>query len=122
MTLFDILTATKERFPNAKAEEVCRIVNEVEKRLVDEIFSPHGIKVRTERLTAETDIYSPLILNGEDILIYVYFVFSIYSLKELDFSAANAYSAAFNEKFSDLSVNYRRKFLPVKNTLISGGV
>ena len=122
MTLYDILTATKERFSNAKDTEVCRLVNEVESRLIDEIFSPHGIEVRTERLDPQTDINSSLILDDEDFLLYVYFVFSIFAVKELDFSTANAYSVAFNEKFSQLSVRYRRKFTPVKNIPLKGGI
>lgn len=122
MTLYDILTATKERFSNAKDTEVCRLVNEVESRLIDEIFSPHGVEVRTERLDPQTDINSSLILDDEDFLLYVYFVFSIFAVKELDFSTANAYSVAFNEKFSQLSVRYRRKFTPVKNIPLKGGI
>lgn len=122
MTLFDIFNAVKERFPNTDIKEVCQLVNELESRLVSEIFSPHGIAVRTQRLNEETDTYTPLLLEEENILLYVYFSFSILSLKEMDFEAANAYSTAFNQKFSELSTLYRRNYTPINNVQLSGGV
>ena len=122
MTLLNIITAAMERFPDVSGTEICLIVNELESRLIDEIFSPSGISVRTERLDPETDLNTALLLGEENILLYVYFIFSVLSLRELDFNAANAFSTVFNEKFSELSVFYRRNNPPVKKTVLSGGI
>lgn len=121
MTYFDIVSAVKERFPNSDAKEICEVVKGLEQRIIDEIFSPHGIEASHKNSTEEI-IHSPTLLSKENILIYVYYVFSIFSLKEMDVDSANAYSAAFNENFSELAILYRRKYTPVKNTGFSGGI
>lgn len=122
MTLFNIASTVNERFPNTDITEICQIVNELEFRLVNEIFSPHGIEARAEKLNPEADIHTAFVLGDEYLSLYLNFLFSILSLKELDFDAANVYSAAFNQSFSELSALYRRNNTPIKNTLLRGGI
>ena len=122
MTLSSIASTVNERFPKVSITEISQIVNELESRLINEIFSPHGISVRTEKLNPETDINTPFILEDDNLYLYVYFLFSVLSIKELDFEASNAYSVAFNQKFSELSAAYRRNNTPVKNIPLSGGI
>lgn len=122
MTLLNIVTAARERFPDAAETEICLIVNELESRLINEIFSPHGISVRAQRLDPEGDMNTELLLGEENRLLYLYFVFSLLSLRELDFNAANAFSTVFNEKFGELSAFYRRNNPPLKKIALSGGI
>ena len=122
MTLFDIVNAVKKRFPNSDISEICQMVNELEHRVNNEIFSPCGISARTEKLNHETDLHAPLILCKENILVYVYYAFWVLSLKEMDLDAANAYSTVFNNKWCELAVFYRRNHIPLKKTGLSGGI
>lgn len=122
MTLFNIISAVEERFSYCDTKEVTKIVRGLEQRIIDEIFSPYGIELSVKCDEEIKNIYAPLILNDEHILLYVYYVFSVLALKEMDIDSANAYSVAFNEKFAELSALYRRKNVPVKNTKLSGGV
>lgn len=122
MTLLNIITAVKERFPNTNADEIGNAVSGLEQRIINEIFSPHGIEVPTKSNDSENNELTSLILGDENILLYIYYLFSIFSLKEMDVEAANAYSTAFNEKFAELSAFYRRKHPPIKKIKLSGGV
>ena len=122
MTLFNLVTAVNERFPNSDAKEICKIANGLEQRIINEIFSPHGIEAAAKINGDEGSLHSPLILGDENILLYVYYIFSIFSLKEMDLDAANAYSVAFNEKFAETAALFRRKYAPVKKTKLSGGI
>lgn len=122
MTLLNIVTATRERFPDVSEKEVCLIVNELESRLINEIFSPYKIEVCDKKLSVDADMQVPLLLGEENILLYVYFISSVLSFRELDFNAANAFATAFNEKFSELSAFYRRNNTPAKNIKLSGGI
>ena len=80
------------------------------------------MEVRTTPLDPKEDLNTPLLLENEHFLIYVYYLYWTLAIKEMDTDGANAYADIFNEKFISLSVYYRRKYLPVKNTLLSGGV
>ncbi len=122
MTVLDILNSVKKRFPNTDATEICQIVNELEKRFVGEIFSLCGLEVRTTPLNPEQDLNTPLLLENEHILIYVYYAYWALSVKEMDMDGANSFAGIFNERFVALAIYYRRKYLPTKNTLLSGGV
>lgn len=122
MTLLDITNVVKNKFPNSEINEVCHIVNELELRVVNEIFSPCGLSARTEVLSPETDANTPLILSEEYILLYVYYTYWAFSLKEMDLEAANVYSTVFNEKWNELAVFYRRNHTPTKKVLLSGGI
>jgi len=119
MTLLNLITKVKERFPSVEPKELCQIIAELERRVIDEIFSPCGISVDA---TASNDINSPLMLGEENLSLYIYFVYAVLAIKELDFEASNAYSSVFNEKFKELAVHYRRSNLPVKNTFLRGGI
>ena len=122
MTVLDILNSVKVHFPNTEIGEICQIVNELEKRLIGEIFSLCGLDVRNTPLDPTKDLNTPLILDNEHFLIYIYYVYWALAIKDMDTDGANAYANIFNEKFMSLSIFYRRKYLPVKNTLLSGGV
>lgn len=122
MTLFDLVNAVNERFPNSDVKEICETAKGLEQRIIDEIFSPHGISSPAKSNDGKSSIHSTLILSDENILLYVYYIFSIFALKEMDVDAANAYSLAFNEKFAEIAALYRRKYTPVKNTKLSGGI
>ena len=122
MTVLDILNSVKKRFPNTDIDEICQIVNELEKRFVSEIFSLCGLDVRTTPLDPVKDLATPLLLENEYFLIYVYYVYWVLSIKEMDMDAANSFAGIFNERFISLAIYYRRKYLPTKNTLLSGGI
>ena len=122
MTLFNILTIVNKQFPNIGRDEVCSIVNELESRIINEIFSPHGLAVPHTKLDAKSDINTKLILDEENISLYIYFIYAVLSIKELDFESSNSYSLLFNEKFKEVAVFYRRNNLPIKNTLLQGGI
>ena len=121
MTLLNIMTKVKERFSNADVKDVCCMVNELENRLMYEIFSPHGVECRHRELDVKKDMNTPLILDEKNISLYIYFIFAVLSLRELDFEASEAYSTLFNERFSELSVFYRRNNIPLKNAPLKGG-
>lgn len=120
MTLLNIITAVKERFPSADAKDICRLVNELESRLNDEIFSPFKIECSKRKLDVKSDMNTPLFLGEENISLYVYFIYSILSLEESDFECSSIFSTVFNKKFSELAAAYRRNHLPRKNTLLKG--
>lgn len=122
MTLLNIISAVEERFPNADTMETEKIVNGLEQRIIDEIFSPNGIEPFNGNGDAESSADSPLLLSDDNILLYVYYVFAVFSLKEMDITAANAYSVAFNERFAELAALYRRKNMPIKKTKLCGGI
>ena len=122
MKLLDIDAAVKERFPEVELYEVCRIVNDLEHKLACEIFSPCGISVRATPLNFNTDAHTALLLNEEHILLYVYYVFWMLSLNEMNLEVANAYSALFSEKYNRLAIFYRRSYTPIKNTRLTGRI
>lgn len=122
MTLLNLLSVINKKHPDANREDVCRIVNELEERIINEIFSPHGIERPRAELNAESDMHVNLILKDEYISLYVYFIYAVLALRELDFESSNSYSLLFNEKFKELAIFYRRNNLPVKNTILKGGI
>ncbi len=122
MTVLDVLNSVKRRFPNAEVNEICQTVNELEKRLIGEIFSLCGLDVRNTPIDLKENPDTPLLLEAEHFLLYVYYVYWVLSIKEMDMDGANAFANIFNEKFCALAISYRRKYLPIKNTLLSGGV
>lgn len=122
MTLFDIITLVNKQFPDANGDEICPIINELEERIFSEIFSPHGIERPRPKLNPKTDVNENLFLGEEHISLYLFFLFSVLSIKELDFENANAYSTLFNEKFKELAVLYRKNYSPVKKVLFKGGI
>lgn len=122
MTLLNLLSVINKKHPDASREDVCRIVNELEERIINEIFSPHGIERPRAELNAESDMHVNLILKDEYISLYVYFIYAVLALRELDFESSNSYSLLFNEKFKELAIFYRRNNLPVKNTILKGGI
>lgn len=122
MTLFDLLTTVNKQFPNADKDDICRIANELESRIINEIFSPHGIESKKSKSNEKSDIHSKLILEDEYASLYIYFIYVVLSIKELDFETSNTYSLLFNKKFEELAVFYRRNHLPIKNTAIKEGI
>lgn len=122
MTLFDIITTVNKQFPGISGEDICDIVNELEDKIISEIFSPHGIERPRPPLNAKTDINESLILENKHLSLYTYFIHSVLSLNELDFESANSFATAFNERFKELSISYRRENLPIKNTVLKGGI
>ena len=122
MDLLHVDTVVKERFIESELFQVCRVVNDLEQRLVCEIFSPCGIEVRATPLNFRDDAHTPLLLGDEHLMLYVYYVFWIFSITEMDLEAANAYSSLFYEKYNKLAVFYRRKYAPIKNPKLTGRI
>lgn len=122
MTLLSIITIIKRRFPNADSVEICRLINELEDRIIDEIFSPIGKTCRAPELDVKTDMGTHLLLGTEQLSIYIYYISSVLSLQESDGEAYGVYSVLFNEKFSELAVSYRRQNMPVKCVRLTGGI
>lgn len=122
MTLFDIITMVNKQFPSVNGDDICSIVNELEEKIISEIFSPHGIKRPRAALNIKTDINQSLILENEHRALYSYYIYAVLSLRELDFESSNAFSKAFNEGFEALAVSYRRENLPAKNVVLKGGI
>jgi len=122
MTLFNVITTVNKHFPDATKNEICCIVNELEQRIYDEIFSPNGIARPRRKLEPQGDINEKLFLEEENISLYVYFINALLSFLEKDFEGFNSYSALFNEKWEELAAFYRRNFIPPKNTLLKGGI
>lgn len=120
MNLLDIDTAVTERFPEAEPNTICQLVNDLEHRINCEIFSPCGIEARNEPLDFRTDTHMPLLLDDGYLLLYVYYVFWGLSINEMNLESANSYSALFNEKYNKLAIFYRRNYMPIKNTPITG--
>ena len=122
MTLFDIITSVNKQFPDTNGKDICHITNELEEKIFSEIFSPNGIGRPRPKLNHKEDINAELFLGEENLSLYLFFIFAILSIRELDFENSNAYSNLFNEKFKDLAVFYRRNYTPTKNTLLKGGI
>ena len=122
MTLLNLITNVRERFPSADAKEISAIAGEFEGILINEIFSPNGIAVPREKLTLKSNVNDKLFLSDENLSLYLFYIYAALSLKEMDFEASNAYSKIFNERFAEFAAFIRRNNLPVKNTLIKGGI
>ena len=122
MTLLNLITNVKERFPSADAKEISAIAGEFEGVLINEIFSPNGIISERGKLESKSDANTKLFLSSENLSLYLFYVYAALSLKEMDFEASNAYSSLFNKRFAEFAAFVRRNNLPVKNTLLKGGV
>lgn len=122
MTLFDVITTVNKEFPNADGVDICHMVNELQSKITSEIFSPHGIITPYESLNYKTDVNTRLLLDNEYRSIYFYYIYSLLYLKELDFENANSYSVLFNQSFEELAISFRRKYKPIKNTPLKGGI
>lgn len=120
MTLKEFIIEVKNNYPSVEKEKVVKAVCQLEDKILGEIFSPSGVKNEVD-ISVDADIDRPLILSNYDRL-YTSYITSILALEDGDFEVANAHTAAFNLLFSQLAAEYRRKFIPIKNTPISGGV
>lgn len=121
MKLFDVITTVKKQIPDVSGEDICKIVNELEDKIHNEIFSPHGIKRPYEKLNIKDNINENLFLDDAYLSLYIYFIYAVLLVRDLDFESANAYSLLFNERFKELAAFYRKNNLPIKNTPLKGG-
>ena len=121
MKLFDVITTVKKQIPDVSGEDICKIVNELEDKIHNEIFSPHGIKRPYEKLNIKDNINENLFLDDAYLSLYIYFIYAVLLVRDLDFESANAYSLLFNERFKEVAAFYRKNNLPIKNTPLKGG-
>ncbi len=122
MTLEKLMVAVKKEMPDADGEIICRAVNELEHRIREEIFIPAGIVCRKDLLDFKKDHSTALILGDEQTALYISYVCASISLLESDVQKYNDFSASFNQRFMELAVEYRRRYLPKKTTPIRGGI
>ena len=120
MTLLNLTTEVKKHFEGADISDVRRLAGELEMKLCNEIFSPHGIECPGN--LSKRDVNEPLLLDDCHISLYLDYIFAVLSREEADIEAANAFSTLFNQRLSELAVYMRRNNLPVKNTPLKGGI
>ncbi len=120
MTLMDIIPAVREEFPTVSEAQICLNVNELEHRLIHEIFDPAGLEHREHPLRLKQDMNEPLLLGQEYRGLYTSYLFSVFALLECDTERSNAFAALFNRRFSETAIRYRREHPPIADRKITG--
>lgn len=122
VTLIELTQLIKKSYPSADTAQIFKVINELEYRISEDILKPAGLPHRTEVLNENDNQNTALIIGDGYLTIYTSYVFAFLAMLESDFETANAHSALFNEKYSELATEIRRKYLPISNTYLNGGM
>lgn len=122
MTLIELIQQIKISYPDADTVQICRSLNELEYRISEDVLKPAGLPYRAKPLDLNNDQKTNLIIGDGYSAMYIAYISAFLSMSECDFESANAHSALFNQKYTELSTEIRRKHLPVSKTHLKGGM
>lgn len=121
MTLQQLTHIIKKDFSKANSLEVCRIINELEYRISNEVLKPAGLPYREHMLSEKTDQNTSLLIGEQHLIIYTSYITAFFAMSESDWERANAFSELFNQKFSEFAAEVRKNHTPVTKNTIKGG-
>lgn len=122
MTLLKLVIMVKQTFSYADDITICRMTNELEQRIRNDILQPSGIACREENLTADSDMDQALLLSENYASIYLYYIFAGLSLSECDTERYSVYSALFSKEYSKIAADFRKANFPRQKNKYIGGI
>ena len=120
MNLMRLISAVKNKFGFAEEEFVISAVNSLEHRIRQDMLIPAGIEHRKMPLDASADIYTPLLLPEECLNLYFYHIACLMSAEECDSEQCDIYKKLFNQLYSEIATDFRKKYCPVILNRIGG--
>lgn len=119
MKISDLIKEVRHTFPEADSERIILIAEDLERNLRKEFCISDFPDVPAPFFTAAAE--DELAFDEQFFDVYVYFVIYKLALAECDTEVCNAYREAFEKRYDEMKIYYRRNFVPdVKTVKIRG--